>query len=386
MRESMRNSRPLAVFFGVSVLLSACGDDDPSTPAFTEEAIGQMADAAESVAGPIEANSEIGANIGNAFDVLLDLGGGALSPMMPFDAAAQVAGSPAVAMRSMRSVRAQVPGSMSVASAASMAGVLIPEEMLGTTFVWSGDSGYVPSEQAGAPSNGVRFVYYAVDPVFGEPAQPLNALGHIDFVDASTAAAARLEVQVVRDQGNLTLVDYFVQGGVAGNLQTTTVTLGSEGFISDGSAQVDFDFAWVVTGSETSATSTVDMLMENDSENASLHLDFEAFDGEDSGTQSGSFTVRHGSNTAVFEVDGEYAIVGESYVGSLEGALSFNGEEVVIFSGDEEEPQFTRPDGSALTAAEIDALHRMWEMFWFTQIFGYGTLFPFFFLLTFGAA
>lgn len=384
MREFMRKSQPWAAVLVVSALVSACGDDDPSTPDFTAESADQMADAAASVMGPIDANEAVGLSLGNAFGALVGMGGGGtLSAMLPFDAAARVAGSPLTALRSMRT---QVPAAMTAASAASMAGVLIPEEVLGTTFVWSAEGGYVASEQAGAPSDGVRFIYYAVDPIFGGPVQPLNALGHIDFVDASTASAARLEVQVVRDQGNLTLVDYFVQGGIVGNLQTTTVTLGSEGFVTDGSEQVDFDFSWVLEAGETTSTSTTDMLIENDSENASLHVAFEAFDAEASGTQSGAFTVRQGSNTAVFDIDGEYAIVGETYVGSVEGSLSFNGADVVIFSGDEEGPEFTRPDGSALTSLEIDALQRMWEMFWATQAFGYGILLPFFFLLAFTGA
>src|SRR6185437_6383624 len=87
------------------------------------------------------------------------------------------------ATRAARDLAAIVPQHGAV-QAAVMA---IPEQYLGTTFVWdAGTSGYVAFNLTSAPSDGVRFLLYAVDPVLLQPVEPLVETGYVDITDHGT--------------------------------------------------------------------------------------------------------------------------------------------------------------------------------------------------------
>ena len=74
----------------------------------------------------------------------------------------------------------------------------VPSALLGTTFVLDVNSGtYVASDLAGAPSQGVRFLLYAVDPVLLQPVYPLVEVGYVDITDHTTASAVDVNVKVV---------------------------------------------------------------------------------------------------------------------------------------------------------------------------------------------
>ncbi|HEX6589190.1 MAG TPA: hypothetical protein VF039_09215 [Longimicrobiales bacterium] len=362
----LRSVRPVAAAAGLSVLLVACGDDDPSGPAFSAETATEMAVVAEDVVAPIESTENLQLHLGLAWGALLGFDPGAeLSPLYPF--------------ATMRELRQPLAASRTVPSAAAPTGLLLPDEIEGTTFVWSAAEGqYVASEEPGAPASGVRFVYYAINPVSGEPALPLNALGHIDLIDESTEERARLEIVAIQDQGDVTLADYFVEGGVSGNLVTNTVTIDSEGYFSDGSDRLDFDMHMAMTGSESA--STEEFSAELSANGGSITVDMtETLTGEDDIESEATFTIEGEGNRATFG----FTTVGTLEAATIDGALEFNGTEVVVVSGDAFDPEFTRPDGSALTATEVDALGRMWLAAGMTTLFVFQTLFPFLLLLAF---
>lgn len=365
----LRTARPMAAAAALSVLLGACGDDDPSGPAFSAETAEEMAIVAEGVVEPIESTSELQLNLGLAWGALLGFDGGAqLSPLQPFTA--------------MRALREPLTASRSMpAWRAAPTGLLIPDEIAGTVFVWSVVEGrYVASDLAGAPANGVRFVYYAVDPVSGEPAEPLNDLGHIDLIDASTEARARLEIVAVQDQGAVTLADYFVEGGVTGNLVTQTITIDSEGYYSDGSDRLDFDMHFAASESGETLTETFTAALEANGGSITVDLE-ETLVGEDEIDVEASFTIAGDGNEATFS----YTTTGTFESATIDGVLEFNGADVVVVSGDAYDPEFTRPDGSALTANEVDALARMWLAAGLTTVFVFQTIFPFLLLLAFAS-
>ena len=372
----LRTARPLAAAAAVSVFLAACGDDDPSGPAFTEETANQMAGAAEEVIAPIESTVTIQTNLSNVMFALVGGGGGALSAMQPFAGVASLR-EPLAAARAMS---APLAAARALPAPSAPTGVLIPAEWEGTTFVWSLEQEmYVPSELVGAPANGVRFLYYAVDP-FGMPAAPLNDLGHIDLIDESTDATARLEIVAIQDQGDVTLASYFVEGGVTGNLVSSTVTIDSEGYLSDGSDRLDFDMQLVATESGETFTDRFTAELEANGGSISLTTE-ETLVGEDEIDAEATFTIEGEGNEATIE----YAATGTVDESTIDGALTFNGREVVLISGDAFDPEFTRPDGSALTADEIDALARMWIAAGVTTWFVFQTLFPFLLLLAFAS-
>lgn len=367
MRESKRQARPWATLL-VATALAACGDD-PSTLRFGGDNAEQMAESADGVTGTLEETTEVTASVTYAYFALLDMGGGSMSPMMPLEVAARV----------RTPFRA---GAMPVPVAAGPLGVLIPDAMMGVTFVRDPETmSYVASEQSGAPANGARFVYYALDPFTYEPVQPLVPLGYVQLVDVSTQTAARLEVEVVQSSGNRVLADWFVEGAVTGNTQTTTITMTSDGFVSNGTRQVDFEVELTLSGNESTETvdEALDVLLESGDD--AIRLDVEQHTAAGDTDVDGRFVVERGSNQAVFEFTGAGSV---EEVGTVEGGLSFNGADVVVFAGPADNPEFTRPDGSALTAREVDALGRMWLAFVGTYAFVvFELFFPFLLLLTF---
>jgi hypothetical protein len=109
----------------------------------------------------------------------------------------------------------------------------IPPSLLGTTYVWNADSaGYVTSSQSGAPSNGIRFMLYTLNPI--GPALPLDPLGYVDFTDQSIGSALVIGLTVVGTTAAtpVTYVDLTVIGthGVPDSL---------EGYMSDGHTRLD---------------------------------------------------------------------------------------------------------------------------------------------------
>jgi len=110
----------------------------------------------------------------------------------------------------------------------------VPAGVLGTTFVW-GDTSYVASDLAGAPSNGVRFVLYAINPISLRPVVPLVEVGYVDIIDQSTATSLDIRVKVV--QANVVYLDYDVTA--TGTSTGGVVTI--SGFASNGSTRADFN-------------------------------------------------------------------------------------------------------------------------------------------------
>src|SRR3712207_1381042 len=62
----------------------------------------------------------------------------------------------------------------------------VPPEVAGKTFEYDPVTGsYAAGVRTGAPSNGVRFILYAVDPVSYMPVEPLTETGYVDLTDLS---------------------------------------------------------------------------------------------------------------------------------------------------------------------------------------------------------
>ena len=239
---------------------------------------------------------------------------------------------------------------------------IFPSNLLGVTFVYDEMTGdYVASSRTGAPSNGVRFIYYAMNPVTGQPVLPLVELGYVDLIDLSSPSSTRLQVLLVDTSGATpaTLVDYFVDGSFTLNGTTLSVTLVADGFISDGTDQVDFVFSQA--GSFTEGASTFDLTVDYDvavpTRNVSLAMTGSAafpVDGDEPGSADFIVSISDGENTAVLSV--EYAD------GNFDGTITYNGTVVIVFSGSEDSVTFSRPDGTELSEEEIRALEEIIEV------------------------
>ncbi len=239
---------------------------------------------------------------------------------------------------------------------------MFPSNLLGKTLVWSTTDGYyvIDPDAMDAPANGVRIIYYAIDPTTQRPAAPLNALGYVDLTDLSTAASTRLGIKVVRTSPtSAVLADYYVDASYTETTTAVTATLGAVGLLSDGSSQVDFDLSQTVTISQSSdfLQLAIDYSVSRSGTDDTIHLIGTgqiAIGQEEPFTFDVTMTVTHDGSTAVLATT-------LAQDGSIDGQLTYNGDAMVIIGGTAESPTFTHPDGSALSDADVQALQKLWQ-------------------------
>jgi hypothetical protein len=373
MRDFLRTARPVAAALFVTFALVACDGDDEVGDGFSAQTAEEMAGVADEVTEASESSQQVQANLVNAFSAMLAGGGGALSPVLPFE---MMARARATSLRDFTTTR--VSASMAAPSAPN--GVLLPDAMEGITFVWDvADSMYVASDLTGAPANGARFVFYAVNPFSGYPTEPLTEVGYMDLTDETTSDLARLEVLVVDEVNDRTMADYYLQGAVDSLDNFTTVTLDTEGFVR-GADRLDFDMQMVFGGADGSDESELHTSVELSTDAGSITLNHDEVQSSADYEASGEFVIEGEGNEAAFGFD----IVGEDELdATIEGALTWNGEEVVLMDGDAGDPDFTNADGGDLSAGEIQALAGMWYAFGATYAFAFLSLFPFLLLMAF---
>jgi len=339
----------------LAFLLSACGDDGPAgpDPGADFDAVA-AANSVEEMTAPPKENPDLTAT--------LDLISGEVGEQAGLPALAAPIGvrdgrpafDPGALERLEEELRSGGEADRIRAS------LLLPEPLLGTTLVWNPDTQdyEIDPERTDAPSNGIRFVMFAVNPITGRPAEPLSEIGFVDLLDESTAdSGLRLRVRAVDTSGSseVVLLDYFVEGTfvLAGE---SRVELAAEGFLSDGTDRVDFSLAQEITvpaGSSLAEGATSYRLWIEDG--ASLLLE-----------TTGSFDLQSGEAAALavtltLEEGADAVVLGVEFSpdGALDGSVSFNGEPVILVSGTVDEPEFTRPDGSALTESEREALETL---------------------------
>ncbi|MEO7475128.1 MAG: hypothetical protein ABIY46_07305, partial [Gemmatimonadales bacterium] len=182
----------------LALALAACGKDNgPSEFNPT----GTSADMAAAQGAFVSQQTSSFAAVGA--DISAVLNG---SPFVAGSAALALGGPPAAAARYARRMAALVPKARRGIQASV---AVVPSEVLGTTFVWDeATNQYVASGEAGAPSAGVRFRLYAVDPVLLRPVEPVVAVGYVDIIDQGTANATAVRVKVVSQ--NVVYLDYSV--------------------------------------------------------------------------------------------------------------------------------------------------------------------------------
>jgi hypothetical protein len=248
----------------------------------------------------------------------------------------------------------------SFSASASAAEPVFPPELLGVTFEWNFLEGhYVPTERAGAPTNGIRFVLYAIDPVTRVPVEPLVETGFVNLTDEGGASNTRLGLYA--ESGGTALVDYFVDLVYALAGEDIDVTVIAEGYISDGTDQLDFALSQGATLLGSTETIEMDMVYslslagQNVSVTVEMHGEFD-FSG-DNPIENVSVELRVQNGTEF--VDFEMTLSADN---SMSGFIKYNGTTVVNISGTEGDPVFTRADGSELTLEEVGALLDLFNM------------------------
>jgi len=136
---------------------------------------------------------------------------------------------------------------------------LFPPALVGKTFEWDFTAlQYDTTARTGAPSNGVRFILYAIDPLTLEPAGPApgTEVGYIDLKDEGSASQPKVHVIVAGVGGAPVYVDYTVTL----TSQSPSVKITTAGYITNGAGSPDslrFNGAITAALSGSSSSTTV---------------------------------------------------------------------------------------------------------------------------------
>ena len=345
----MRFLRTTTATLAAAALLAGCGGDsnDPTTfdPGGTSSDISAAAATVQSA---------FSGDVGEGFGLVSGYLASLTAPDVPFVRSSLTMIQQSVGGKESREARSrllQATRSIALArTAVAGSAVILPDEVLGTTFVWStAEETYVASERNDAPADGVRFVLYALDPVTHEPAAPLNELGYVDLRDLSTATTdvARL---IVVSQG-VTYFDYSVSAsGTSDDAEVDVL-----GFLSDGDHRVNFDLRNDITVSTTFSALALDYELEFS--NVDVTLDYQIdITSWDSGALdldlAASLRGPHGyldmTGTETGTAEGDYTV---------DLTFEVNGDEFAVMQCLDDAPcTITDPQGGELTNDEMNAV------------------------------
>ncbi len=137
---------------------------------------------------------------------------------------------------------------------------LFPADVVGKTFEWDfATESYLATARTGAPSTGVRFILYAIDPLTGYPANPLVEVGYLDLIDETGSGSPKLHVLVAGVGGTPVYVNYTV---TLASQAATSVQITTAGYITNGASSPDsvrFNGTVTASGSQTGVTVTEDV-------------------------------------------------------------------------------------------------------------------------------
>jgi hypothetical protein len=228
----------------------------------------------------------------------------------------------------------------------SQRAAILPEH-LGVTFTRNAETlAYEPSDRTGAPSNGVRFIVYASNPISGEPVTPLQEVGYADISVTETASSASFRIELV--SGDVTYLDYTI--GATGS--QSAVTANVAGFVSNGDDRVNFDLD--MHFDFTDEVITFDFVLTVPTR-GNFRLDFEQEITSTAMTSSVELRGPHGTVT----ITGSHTDAGGSYQVSVNGDAFAT---ITVSAGGQ--PEITGADGEPLTQEELQALEQIFLVFY----------------------
>jgi hypothetical protein len=333
------------VVAGLSLALAACGKDNgPSTfdpqgtssdMAAAQDAFGAQQTASFAAVGPDISGVLNGSPVVAA--------SAALAIQSPSTASAIYARKlVSLVPRGGRAVQAMVAG--------------ISSSIAGTTFVWDESThAYVASSLLGAPSNGVRFVLYAVDPVMLRPVEPVVEVGYADVIDQSTASTVDIRVKVV--QANITYLDYDVTATATASGGLVKIS----GFVANGSSRADFNLKNTITDSAGGLVLSLDYDISVPSRGLTLNWTATVASLSDTDVAvTLDFSVA-GPNGNVRLV-GTYGATGGTFT------VKVNGDSFATITGSGAGTVITGANGEPLTAEEEASLHTILDFYDASQV------------------
>jgi hypothetical protein len=249
----------------------------------------------------------------------------------------------AAAVRSAQRLSELLPQVANGSFSASVAA--IPAEIAGRTFEYI-DGSYVATDRTGAPSNGVRFILYAVDPVTFLPAEPLVETGYVQLTDLSGSLTQAARVIVV--SGETTYLDYTVS--VSAN--TTSGQIVVSGFVTDGTNRANISLRSTVTSDAgLTLVYTVDVPQRDVS--ISLTMTATGLDQE-----SGTIEI----SLAMSGPNGTVSMVGSFTQAGGTITVRVNGDHYATITASGAEPAITGADGQPLTDQDAEALEGIYQL------------------------
>jgi hypothetical protein len=223
----------------------------------------------------------------------------------------------------------------------------VPAEVAGKTFIYDEvTSSYSASTRTGAPSNGVRFILYEVDPVSYLPVQPLTETGHVDITDLSGGSSQAARVVVV--SGGTTYIDYTVSSSSSATSGRVSVI----GMLTDGAIQATINLRSTVT---YTGGLTLTYALDLPQRDVSIDLTISASNiSEPAGTIVINLLMR-GPNGTV-SMTGEFAETS----GTVH--VRINGSAFATVTSDGVTNTITRTDGTPLSDEEFIALQGVFDI------------------------
>jgi hypothetical protein len=333
MRVLQCTKRSVTLLVAACVALSACGDSGPETPF-------NPSGTTEDIAAVHDAFSSDAFASFSTFSFYFDAALGT-SPVISGSADAlnfrrtTTAGEfRAAAVRNARRVAALTQrgthGSFSASTAA------ISAEVAGKTFEYNG-TGYVPTDRTGAPSNGVRFIIYAVNPVTMQPVAPLQEVGYVQLTDLSGTTTQAAQVVVVSD--DITYLDYTVSASAT----TTGGLITVAGYVTDGATRANVNLR-----STVNQTAGLSLLYSIDVPQRDVSIDLTmTTTGLDPETAAVDIDLGMSGPNGTVSMSGQFTEAGGTIVVRVNGDVFAN-----ITSEGSGEPIITGADGQPLTAED----------------------------------
>jgi hypothetical protein len=223
----------------------------------------------------------------------------------------------------------------------------VPAEVAGKTFLYDPTTGsYSASTRTGAPSNGVRFILYAVDPVSYMPVEPLTETGYVDVIDQSGGTTQGARVVVV--SGGITYIDYEVSASSTATSGQVSVI----GMVTDGTTQATINLSSTVT---YTGGLTLTYSLDLPQRQVSIDLNISASNiSMPEGTVVINLTMKgpNGTVTMTGEFSETYGTVHVRVNGSAFARIETDGVTTTI----------TRTDGTPLADEEFVALQGVFEV------------------------
>ena len=343
MRVLQCTKRSVTLLAAACVALSACGDSGPEAPfnpTGTTEDIAAVHDAFSSSA--FASFSTFSVYFGAALGTSPMVSGSAEA--FNFRRATDAGEFQAAATRNARRVAALMQGRATASLSASSAA--IPDETAGMTFEYNGAE-YVPTDRSGAPSNGVRFIIYAVNPITLQPATPLQEVGHVQITDLSGSTSQAARVVVV--SGGITYLDYTVTA-------TATVTggvLSVAGYVTDGEHRANVNLRSTVNeAAGLTLLYSVDVPLRD----VSIDLTMTTT-GLDPETATVGIDLGMSGPNGTVSMSGQFTADGGTITVRVNGDVFAN----VVSSG-AGEPSITGADGQPLTAEDEAAFQNIFAL------------------------